>query len=275
MTQPKSQYPAQQLHEERKRLAYCCYDPRLLEVYLRPFEDALRVRTPGSGSEVGVVETGFAHQPFQAIPRSHLLAALRQAFANASIFYPKGLGGGLYGSPDAGLYGTPESKKASRPSLEELVRISESPLNLLIQPSLTDALEGGKVAEFFEHLARISKDLLKEDQENTMVFYVTAVHKATLELVREVYERYKRTGSPKPWQVLGIPTFMPRKYDVKKKAVALFGTRVPGIDRKKNADGTYRSRDRVWTRIFKSAGLRALTEGRGKPRRRSMEANDS
>jgi hypothetical protein len=269
MTERKAQ-KKQQLRIERLQLAQVCRHPMLLEAYLRRIEDALRVKA--SESVLGMVKldevvvygespafnTGLSIPPLSKIPRSQLLTAIRQASVNAAILFPKGLSGSLHGIP--------EIDESTKPSRETLARIALSPLSLWIHAAVANALLGGRPDVFFELVAKTFRTLLKEDEPFTSLSYVTAIHKATVNLVKEAYESYEKCGTPKPWKVLGVPTFMPSKYQVKKRAVDLFGKGVPDIGRRKNPKtGKYESRDSAWTRILASAGLRTLIENRGRP----------
>jgi hypothetical protein len=260
-----------------------------IEAYLRRYEDALRVKAseseernielPGAISSAGLLasilntglsvpaglsvpplnvglsvpafNTGFSAPKLSKIPHSQLLFAIRQASANAAILFPKGLANGI------------QIEESDMPP-RTLALIALSPLSLWVHAALADALTGGKPDVFFDLIAQTLRDLTKPDESFTMLSYVTATHEATIELVREAYESHKKDGTPQPWKVLGIPTFMPTKLEVKRKAVAMFGKLVPDIRRKKNPQtGRYESRDQLWTRIFAIAGLRALIDSRG------------
>jgi hypothetical protein len=261
----KTKASDQQLRDERLRLAGVCRFPMLIEAYLRQFEDALLVKAPESAHGWPAYDTGLSTPSLSKIPRSQLLAAIRQASVNAAILFPKG--------PAAGVYGRPDGDESTKPPPETLAPIALSPLSLWIHAALADALNGGKPDVFFSLLAQILRDLTKPDEQSTPLAYVTMVHEATIELVREAYESHKETGKPEPREVLGIPTFMPTKLGVKRKAVAMFGNLVPDIGRKKNPKtGRYESRDQLWTRIFASAGLRALIDSRGQHLRKKARA---
>jgi hypothetical protein len=187
----------------------------LIEAYLRQFEDALLMKASESAHGWPAYDTGLSTPSLSKIPRSQLLAAIRQASVNAAILFPKG--------PAAGLYGRPDGDESTKPPPETLAPIALSPLSLWIHAALADALNGGKPDVFFSLLAQILRDLTKPDEQSTPLAYVTMVHEATIELVREAYESHKETGKPEPWEVLGIPTFMPTKLEVKRKAVGIFG----------------------------------------------------
>jgi hypothetical protein len=271
-----------QLRDERRQLARACQHPSLIEAHLRPIEDALRIKAFKSvelNTELSLLNTGFfvpvpnievsapalktglSIPVLSNIPRSQLLAAIRIASVNAKILFPNGLA--------AWLHGTPETEESAMPPQATLARIARSPLSLWVHAAVADALTGGRPDIFFDLLAQTFRVLLKEDKPSTMVSYVTAVHKATIELVREFYDSYNEKGTPRPWKVLRIPTFMPAKFEIKKKARAMFGKRVPNIHRKWDPQtGRYKSQDSLWTKIFASAGLRALIDARGQHRRK-------
>jgi hypothetical protein len=263
-----------QLRDERLRLAGVCRDPMLLQGYLGQFADALRVKAfesvernielsiPVLNTKLSVpaFNTGLSVPSLTKIPRSQLLFAIRQAFLDATILFPKGLTDGIQIVPTA------------MPPRQTLPVIALSPLSWWIHAALADALNGGKPDVFFSLLAKMLRDLTKPDEQSTLLAYVTMVHKATIELVREAYESHKETGKPEPWEVLGIPTFMPTKLKIKQKAVAMFGNLVPDIGRKWNPEtGRYESRDQLWTRIFANAGLRALIDSRGQHLRKKSK----
>jgi hypothetical protein len=274
----KTKASDQQLRDERLQLARLCRDPMLLEGYLRSVEDALRVKASESENielsipvlntelvlttnlSVPAFTTGLSVPSLSKIPRGQLLFAIKQAFHDATILFPKGLTDGIQIVPTA------------MPPRETLAAIALSPLTWWMHAALADALNGGKPDVFFNLLAQTLRDLTKPDEESTPIAYVTMVHKATIELVREAYQSHKETGKPEPWEVLEIPTFMPTKLEVKRKAVAMFGKLVPDIGRKRNREtGRYESRDQLWTRIFAIAGLRALIDSRGQHLRKKSK----
>jgi hypothetical protein len=270
----KTKASDQQLRDERLRLARVCRDPLLIEAHLHQAEDTLRVKAsesvdvwwPTLNIELSVpaLNTGLSIPALTKIPRGRLLAAIRQASVDAAILFPNGLA--------ASLFGTPEIDESALPPQATLASIALSPLSLWIHASLADALDGGKPDVFFSSLAQILRDLTKPDEQSTPLAYVTMIHKATIELVREAYESHKETGKPEPWEVLGIPTFMPTKLGVKRKAFAMFGKLVPDIGRKRNLETErYESRDQIWTRIFAIAGLRALIDSRGQHLRKKSK----
>jgi hypothetical protein len=276
MTGRKAQAAKQQLHDERLQLARACQNPMFIEAYLRQVEDALRIKAsesvdvwvPALNTELSLpaLDTGLSIPALGKIPRGQLVTAIRQASVNAAILFPNGVA--------ASVYGTPGIDESALPPQATLARIALSPLSLWIHAALADALYGGKPHVFFESLAQTLKALTKPDEDFTMLSYVAAVHEATIELVREAYESHKENGTPQRWKVLGIPTFMPSKFQVKKRTVALFGKLIPDIRRKKNLEtGRYESRDQIWTRIFVIAGLRALIDSRGQHLRK--KAKDS
>jgi hypothetical protein len=269
MTGRKAQAAEQELRNERLQLARACQDPLFIEAYLREVEDTLRVKASESvdvwwsalDTELSVpaLKTGFSVPSLSKIPRGLLLTAIRQASINATILFPNGLA--------ASLYETPEIPQGT------LARIALSPLSLWVHAALADALSGGKPDVFFGLLAQTLKNLTEPDEQSTPLSHVTMVHKATIEVVRETYESHKENGTPKPRKILGIPTFMPSKFEVKKRTVAMFGKLVPDICRKKNPEtGRYESRDQIWTRIFADSGLRALIDERGRHLRKNNNA---
>jgi hypothetical protein len=231
-----------------------------IEAYLRRVEDALRVKTSESVGGWPAFNTGLSAPPLCKIPRSQLLAAIRQASVNAATLFPKGLAAGI------------QIEESVMPPQRTLALIALSPLSLWIHAALADALFGGKPDVFFDLLAQTLRDLTKQDEQSTSLSYVTAVHEATIELVREAYESHKKNGTPKPREVLGIPTFMPTKFEVKQRTVALFGKLVPDVRRSKNPEtGRYESRDQIWTRILAISGLRALIDDRGRHLRKKAK----